>query len=282
MKVHILALYLALSLSATAVHAQEEDDELPSLEEIDRQLNNPLTSLWSMTLQDNFGVTRGTLVDGSATTNVLFFQPALPIPVGQGMIFIARPVFPLLTLPVPNPTTGTFEGHETGFGDFQLLNLFGPSRTSGFVWGVGLTLKFPTASQPALGSGKYQAGPAALLINMGKPWVLGLLFQHWESFAGDETRPETSETNLQYIIRYSLPDAWSVGAGPTIAIDWTAPSGERVTFPIGLGVTKTVRWGQTPIKLRTEVHYSIIRPETFGEAWNIRFQVTPVVKSPFQ
>lgn len=281
MKIGVLALCLTMCLPAIAVQAQEDDDQLPSLEEIDRQLNNPLTSLWSLTLQDNFGVVRGTMVDGSANTNVLFFQPALPIPVGQDMVFIARPVFPLVTLPVPNPVTGIFEGSETGFGDFQLLNLFGPSRTSGIVWGVGLTLKFPTAAGPALGAGKYQAGPGVLLISMGKPWVLGLLFQHWESFAGDETRPETSETNVQYIIRYSLPDAWSVGAGPTIVIDWTAPSGEQVTFPIGLGVTKTIRWGQTPIKLRTEVHYSIIKPETVGEAWNIRFQVTPVIGSPF-
>jgi len=30
-----------------------------------------------------------------------------------------------------------------------------------------------------------------------------------------------------------------------------------------------------------EVHYSIVRPESYGEAWNIRLQVTPVIKSPF-
>lgn len=31
----------------------------------------------------------------------------------------------------------------------------------------------------------------------------------------------------------------------------------------------------------TEVHYSIVRPETLGEVWNIRFQNTPDIKSPF-
>ncbi len=52
-------------------------------------------------------------------------------------------------------------------------------------------------------------------------------------------------------------------------------------MPIDLGVTKTVRVGRTPMKLRAEVHYSVIRPDTYGDVWNIRLQVTPVIKSPF-
>jgi hypothetical protein len=56
---------------------------------------------------------------------------------------------------------------------------------------------------------------------------------------------------------------------------------DRLTVPIGLGVTKTVRFGQVPVKLRAEVHYSVVRPESYGEQWNIRFQITPVIKSPF-
>ncbi len=142
-------------------------------------------------------------------------------------------------------------------------------------------MKFPTASKPELDVGKHQAGSAAMLIHMGKPWIFGFLVQHWESFAGDDERPETSRTDFQYIVRYSLPNAWSVGAGPSITIDHKADGDDRLTVPIGLGVTKTVRWGKMPIKLRTEVHYSIVRPETFGEVWNIRFQITPVIKSPF-
>ncbi len=66
------------------------------------------------------------------------------------------------------------------------------------------------------------------------------------------------------------------------AIAPKADGGERLTFPVGLGVTKTVHLGKMPVKLRAEVHYSIIRPELYGEAWNFRFQVVPVIKSPFQ
>jgi hypothetical protein len=60
-----------------------------------------------------------------------------------------------------------------------------------------------------------------------------------------------------------------------------APSGDRVTFPIGLGITKTLRFGRVPLKLRLEPQYSIIRPDDIGTAWNIRLQVAPVIRSPF-
>ncbi|GAF86621.1 unnamed protein product [marine sediment metagenome] len=59
-------LTVALLLTATLAGAQEPEagGELPSLEEIDRQLNNPLSRQWALTLQDNIGVNEGDLVDG--------------------------------------------------------------------------------------------------------------------------------------------------------------------------------------------------------------------------
>ena len=56
----------------------------------------------------------------------------------------------------------------------------------------------------------------------------------------------------------------------------------RPSLPVGLGVTKTIRWGKMPIKLRLETHYSVIRPDDFGNEWVIRFQVTPVIPNPFK
>jgi hypothetical protein len=53
----------------------------------------------------------------------------------------------------------------------------------------------------------------------------------------------------------------SIGMGPTVVVDWEADSGNKLTLPIGLGITKTVRWGKVPVKLRFEPQYSIIRPD---------------------
>ena len=271
-----------LVMAATVVVAQEaaENSEPPSLEEIDRQLNNPLSKTWALTLQDNIGIQEGDLVDGSTWNNLLFFQQLLPVPVSKSLTFSGRPVFPLVTSPNVDFSTGETDGHTTGLGDIQLMTLIGPDKADGWVWGAGATFKFPTGTDPALSQGTYQAGPAAMLLNMGRPWVYGFLFQHWSSFAGDDSQ-DTSFTDCQYIIRYMLPNAWSVGAGPSITYDHEAESGDRLTVPIGLGVTKTVRVGKLPVKLRAEVHYSVIRPDSYGEVWNFRLQFTPVIKSPF-
>ncbi len=194
------------------------------LAEIDRKLNNPLTDLWSLTLQNNTSIKNGDAVQGSETTNNLFFQPFMPFEVGaedQTMLTL-RPVFPLVTQPVfdsaPAPRSST--AHTTGLGDIQLLTLAGPNQGKGLVWGAGASFIFPTAVDNVLGAGKYRAGPAAMLFHMGKPWTLGILAQHWSSFAGDSERASTRKTDIQYVIRRSLPGAMSLGMGPTVSYDW--------------------------------------------------------------
>jgi hypothetical protein len=273
-------------LAAKGDEAQEE----ASLDEISRQLENPLTSLWSLTFQENYSIIQGDAIEGQDWTNNLFFQPALPVPVGKNKdkdkdkVLIVRPAFPWVRTAVPvfDPDeSGPVPGAETGFGDMQVFAMVGPNRLEGMVWGVGATFKFATATERSLGEGKNQAGPAVMMINLGELWTTGFVAQHWWSFSGDESRDDTSQTDLQYIMRRRLPDGWSIGMGPTITYNWKEDSGNRLTFPVGLGITKTVRWGKTLVKIRLEPQYSIIRPDNLGTTWNIRLQVTPVIRSPF-
>lgn len=262
--------------------AGQEPAEEPDLEEVNRKLDNPLTTLWSLTFQENLSLLKGDALAKTEVGNLFFFQPALPVPVGESLVLIARPVFPLVTSPVPQASDdGVESSHQTGLGDIQLFTAIGPSKVTGLVWGAGATFKFPTATDEVLGDGKWQAGPVAMLFHFNKEWSIGTLIQHWWSFAGDPERASTSQTDFQYVVRRQLPGAWSIGMGPTISIDWKAESGNKVTFPIGLGVTKTFRVGSTPIKTRLEPQYSIIRPDDVGTAWNFRLQFAPVIKSPF-
>ncbi|MEP0203209.1 MAG: hypothetical protein ABJ084_02600 [Halioglobus sp.] len=263
-----------------------EDTSLATadLSEIDRKLNNPLTSIWSLTFQNNSSANTGDAVSGTEYSNTLFFQPFLPFEVGadKETMFTLRPVFPVVTQPEIDLSTGKSSSHMTGYGDTQLLTLAGPNSGEGFVLGGGASFIFPTASDDILGQGKYQVGPALMAFNIGKPWVYGVLAQHWNSVGGDSDRPDTSRTDVQYTIRYSLPNAMSIGLGPTISYDWEADSDNALTFPIGLGLTKTTRWGKTPVKLRAELHYSVVKPDDYGTEWNFRFQVTPVINNPFK
>lgn len=289
----IIGKFLLLFLFITVVQQAGAEDssatdtdslETASLETISRKLENPLTTLWALSFQNNTDIKRGDLIDGTEVSNTLLFQPFIPLSVGENkdMVLSIRPVFPLVTAPVLDSTQRDgVNGHDTGLGDIQMLAILGPNVEDGWIWGIGSTFKFPTATEDTLGQEKYQAGPAAMLFNLEKPWTYGALVQHWWSYAGDDDREETSQTDIQYTIRYSLPDAWSIGMGPTVSIDWKEDHDNQYTVPVGLGLTKTVRWGKVPVKLRWELHYSVIRPEDYGNEWTFRFQVTPVIKNPF-
>lgn len=282
--------FLCLSLLLAALCVWGEQNESAPLDlatadlsEIDRAMNNPLTSIWSLTFQNNTAINSGDAVDGDEYSNMLFFQPFMPFELGERKhtMMTLRPVFPLVTQPeFTSSDPRNSSDHTTGLGDIQLLTLFGPNKGDGVVWGAGGTFKFPTATNDELGRGKYQAGPALMLFYMGKPWVGGILGQHWSSYAGDDERDSVSQTDIQYILRRSLPNAMSVGFGPTITYDWEADSDNALTLPIGVGITKTTRWHGKPFKLRAEVHYSVIRPDDYGTEWNFRLQITPVINSP--
>ena len=278
-------LFSFVTASADEAEHGETDISKLSNEEISKRLENPLTNLWSITFQENYANYEGDAINGDRTVNTAFFQPALPVPVGEDYdkIFIARPVIPWVKRPDFRPDEdGGTRGDVAGLGDIQALALVGPNRVDGVVWGLGATFKFPTAEDDQLGAEKWQAGPAAMLFRFTSTWTTGFLVQHWNSFAGEGDRKSTSQTDLQYVIRRSLGNGWSLGMGPTITADWEADSDNRFTVPVGLGLTKTFRIGKVPIKARIEPQWTVVQPDDFGEQWNIRIQIAPVIQSPFR
>ena len=139
----------------------------------------------------------------------------------------------------------------------------------------------PTASEPFLGQGKYQIGPAGALAYIGEDWTLGLFPQHWWSVAGDEDRARVSRTNIQYFVYRKLPNQWSVGAAPTISVDWTAEGGAEVDLPIGIGLNKTAFLGRIPVRIGVEYQTYVatgggIEPEN---VW--KFSITPALPAAF-
>jgi len=42
-------------------------------------------------------------------------------------------------------------------------------------------------------------------------------------------------------------------------------------------VSKTVKWGNTPVKLELELNYYVEQPDAFGPEWMVGLNITPVV-----
>jgi hypothetical protein len=159
-----------------------------------------------------------------------------------------------------------------------MFNMISPAKVDGgFIWGVGPTFIFPTASHDVLGQGKWQIGPSALAVSLGKKWNIGALVQQWWSYAGDDNRPDTSQMDIQYFANYHWDPLTLVGMTPNIRINWEADEGEQVSFPVGLGIIKTAQIGKLPIRWGVEFQYYVIKPDIAGPEFNIKMFIIPVV-----
>ncbi len=257
-----------------------------SLEEISKEINNPVSDLWFLTVQYNHIWSEGKLADGTKDADIMVLQPFLSLKLTKEWNLISRPTASfVLGKAAPSGfldedgTTKLGFDHVGGMGDTVLLSLVTPSEERSLLWGLGSILTLPTASDKRLGAGKWSAGPAGFLGYMGDRGFIGLLAQHQWSYAGwgDE---HVSLTDLQYFVQLFLPGEWQVGLGdPDVLIDWTVDDDDKVTFPVGLNVAKTIKVGETPVQLWVSGYYTPVRPDSFGEEWAVRFQVSPIIPS---
>jgi hypothetical protein len=262
-----------------------------SLAEIARQVHSPISPLWQLTFDNDIvGMDGGGLRD-AAPAYTGSFEPTLPVPLsalGLGRFewaaklrVASRLTLPLIeTLPVPGGGGG--DARRTGIGDIQLGSVLVPNQNYGFAFGLGPNFIFPSASDAALGQGKWQAGPAAVVGYTGRTWTAYALAQQWWSFAGDRSRHSTNQLNLQYVLVRNLPERWQIGMQPTAAVDWTASPSNAVAFPVGLGLGRTLRLGGIPVQLWLEADYYAVHPDDLtGPRWDVELQITPVVPMGF-
>ena len=202
----------------------------PDMAALAQKSNNPLSDVWLLLTQNDTTIFDGDLLNDEEVFNSLKIQPVMPVPVfNQTWNLIFRPVFQIQSAPLDKDVGRLFGvnqdqivvdpdllstvqdpfGRTTGFGDIVLLTLLGPNRNDGFVWGAGVTQIFPSASEDVLGQGKWQAGPTLLILRLGTKsggfgldhFNIGFLAQHWTSYAGDDDRSETNQTDIQYFIK---------------------------------------------------------------------------------
>ena len=143
--------------------------------EINKQLINPVSTIWDLTFQeDTYWIHPG--VGGASERNQvdLDFQPVMPVSLNEDWNLVNRVVFPAFDSS-PYVTQSGFH-RVTGFGDTILASVLSPSPqlTGRWILGLGPTFVFPTASNGRLGQGMWQIGPAGVLGYLGEKWVLGL------------------------------------------------------------------------------------------------------------
>jgi hypothetical protein len=255
-----VALSLVATLAASApVRAAEE-----STEELAKKTQNPVADLISVPFQSNFNFNTG---PNDRTVYVLNVQPVIPIHLTHDWNLITRIITPILNMPELAPGLGS----ASGLGDINPTFFLSPANAKEFIWGVGPTLTFPTASDGLLGAGKWSAGPSAVALLMKGHWVVGALANQQWSFAGwgDD---DVNAFLLQPFLNYNFKHGWYLTSAPIVTADWT--SGQQWTVPVGGGGGKLWRVGRVGLPVNTQIQgfYNAERPD-FAANWQLRVQV---------
>jgi hypothetical protein len=145
----VITLAVSSLLMVASAAAQTADGK--SLDEVNKELSNPISSTWALQLQEN------TYWLNRPERNVvnLQFQPVLPLALTDNWNLITRPVFQVMnSTPYVNKSGNLHR--ITGFGDTILATLISPSPKLAGPWllGAGPRFIFPTASNSQLGQNK--------------------------------------------------------------------------------------------------------------------------------
>jgi hypothetical protein len=152
---------------------------------------------------------------------------------------------------------------------------FSPDNQSIVQWGLGSTLLFPSASDPAVGTGKWGAGPAGAVFAEPGKWTLGVQLSDLKSFAGHRNRADVHYASVQYHVIYNCPKGWYVTTAPTTTADWTTRREDRWLMPVGLGVGKAVTFGRRQVSGELDGYYNVVHPATQPyPKWVLTFQFT--------
>lgn len=261
----VVALTAAISCGALAQNSSDLD--------LAAAAQNPVANMISLPLQNNtlFGVG-----PNDDTANVLNIQPVMPVTIGDWSM-INRTIAPLIYLPdvtrgLESLPEGVSGGSKFGLGDINHSIYVSPAKPGKVIWGVGPSLTLPTATDTKLGSEKWSAGPAAVVLTMPQPWVIGALARQLWSFAGDDARPEVSQFLLQPFVNYNMEGGWYMVSAPVITANWEATSDDRWVVPVGGGVGKLFTIGSQPINSSMQAYYNVEKP-TNGADWSLRLQM---------
>ena len=257
----------------TSVATEATPAAAASSEELRKQSQNPIASLISVPIQENwnFGIEPANRVQ-----NVMNIQPVIPFSFGKNWNLITRWITPVIFQPLPVAQPPGPPEQQTGvygLGDINPSFLFSPKKSK-VTWGVGPTFVFPTATNTTyLGQGKLSMGPSIVALIQPSHWTVGFLTNNYWSVAGhsDKDKPAVNQFLLQWFVNYNLKKGWYLKTAPIITADWKAPSGSTWNVPFGGGFGRIMKLGFQPVNLSAEFYGNAVHPPG-ASPWTLRLQ----------
>jgi hypothetical protein len=254
----------------------QQDSTQTDAEALAVKLSNPAAVVGTMNFFPDFTHYTGTHPDAQQSAFSVTFQPALPVPLKNGMGLFFRPLLPIIfTTPLLSANGTEFVSSGTQLGNMGFDLSVGKTNEKGFMYLVGMAGTIPTATHSEM-QGQWALGPELALASVKKTFVYGVLIS--QLWGIQNVVEKTNILNGQYFYAKPLGGGKVIGAGPTWSYNWNT---EKFTLPLGTGYSVTKMVGKTPLKLGFQFWYYLARDDFFGSEWTIRFQITPVVPLPW-
>ncbi len=241
---------------------------------------NPVGNITVVPFQNNFNYGVGPYARFQYNLNI---QPVFPIMLSSSWNLISRTIIPIVNQPSSAPpavcATPLLGCPLTiGLSDVQQQFFFAPkTKPDQIIWGVGPIFQIPTAAPNTLGSGKWSAGPDAVVLIMPGKWVIGALGTQLWSFAGMPNRPNVSSSLVQPFVNYNLKDGWAISTAPIMTVNSMLP-GTKWTVPVGGGVAKTFKYNDQLMSVGLLYYTNVVRaagsPQTtLRVSWSLLWPV---------
>ena len=266
-----------VSPAGTLVATEATPAAATNAEELRKQSQNPIASLISVPLQENFNFGIGS---ADRTQNVINIQPVIPFSIGKDWNLITRWITPIIYQPIPvaqPPGSPVQQTGVYGLGDLNPSFFLSPKRSK-VTWGVGPTFILPTATNTTyLGQGKFSMGPSVVVLVQPSHWTIGFLANNIWSVAGhanfnpDGTvnKPPVNQFLLQWFVNYNLKKGWYLKTAPIVTANWRGGNDNVWNVPFGGGVGRIMKLGFQPVNLSAELYGNAVHPPG-ASPWTLR------------
>ena len=304
-----ICLVLLTSMPITGLFASPDDDVVDldkmSVDEIAKELSNPVSSLRSIGNEFEYHTFQGDLPEAGDQTGMTYrFEPSYPFQLSNGKNILVRASIPLnlsepewrvdvdhpifevfrdytefllRQSPQVTPDSGHFRSVHSHLSDITYDVAYGGVSDSGFISMYGIAGALPTSQNVSGAREQTTLGPQVALGKSADWGVFGAWVKHLVNIAGDESF-DTNETTIDLFFAYGLGNGWQIISNPSILYDWEADSGNELLLPLGGGVSKTTRFGRVPVKMELEAYYNVVSTDRFGQEFILSFNIKPVFK----